>query len=56
MTRRGVPVGELAPLRRNRFVSADAAIAMFRSAPGVDLERFRGDLDIVATQEPSPRG
>src|SRR5580658_6672882 len=30
VTRHGVPVGELTPLRRRRFVSADAALAMFR--------------------------
>jgi len=56
VTRNGVPVGELAPLRRHRFVSADAAIAMFRSAPGVDFDRLRADLDRVATQDPTPRG
>jgi len=56
VTRNGVPVGELTPLRRHRFVSADAAIAMFRNAPGVDFEQFRADLDILATQDPSPRG
>ncbi len=56
VTRNGVPVGELTPLRRHRFVSADAAIAMFRNAPGVDFEQFRADLDIIATQDPRPRG
>jgi antitoxin (DNA-binding transcriptional repressor) of toxin-antitoxin stability system len=55
VTRNGVPVGELTPLRRHRFVSADTAIAMFRGAPSVDLTRLRADLDSVASQEPSPR-
>jgi antitoxin (DNA-binding transcriptional repressor) of toxin-antitoxin stability system len=55
VTRNGVPVGELAPLRRHRFVSADSAIAMFRGAPSVDLARLRADLDRVASQDPSPR-
>jgi antitoxin (DNA-binding transcriptional repressor) of toxin-antitoxin stability system len=54
VTRNGVPVGELTPLRRHRFVSADAAIAMFRHAPNVDLGRFRADLDRVASQEIEP--
>jgi hypothetical protein len=49
-----VPVGELAPLRRHRFVTADAAIAMFRSAPHVDADRFRADLDAIADQDPNP--
>jgi prevent-host-death family protein len=56
VTRNGVPVGELTPRRRHRFVSAEAAIAIFQSAPGVDLARFRRDLDDVASQDPSPRG
>lgn len=56
VTRNGVPVGELAPLRRHRFVSADAAIAMFRNAPPVDYARLRSDLDQLATQDPTPRG
>ena len=35
VTRNGVPVGELTPLRRHRFVAAETAVAMFRSAPAV---------------------
>jgi len=55
VTRNGVPVGELTPPRRRRFVSADAALAMFRDAPSIDLARLRNDLDSVASQDPSPR-
>ena len=51
VTRNGVPVGELTPLRRHRFVSADTTIAMFRGAPSVDLIRLRTDLDSVASQD-----
>jgi hypothetical protein len=36
-------------------VNADTAIAMFRGAPSVDLDRLRNDLDSVASQDPSPR-
>jgi antitoxin (DNA-binding transcriptional repressor) of toxin-antitoxin stability system len=56
VTRNGVPVGELTPLRRHRFVSADAAVAMFQNAPAIDLSRLRADLDRVASQEIHPRG
>ena len=56
ITRNGVPVGELTPLRRHRFVRAEAAVAMFRNAPGVDYDRFRADLDAVADQSIEPRG
>jgi antitoxin (DNA-binding transcriptional repressor) of toxin-antitoxin stability system len=55
VTRHGVPVGELAPLRRHRFVPAETALAMFRGAPSVDLARLRDDLDRVASPDPSPR-
>jgi hypothetical protein len=37
--RNGVPVGELTPLRRRRFVAAEAAVALFRTAPAVDSQR-----------------
>jgi prevent-host-death family protein len=55
VTRNGVPVGELTPLRRHRFVAAEAAVALFRTAPAVDAQRFRSDLDLVADQDPVPR-
>jgi prevent-host-death family protein len=55
VTRNGVPVGELQPLRRHRFVAAEAAVAMFRTAPPVDYATLRGDLDAVVEQDPAPR-
>ena len=54
--RNGTPVGELTPLRRHRFVSAETAMAMFRGAPSVDYRRRREDLDAVASQDAHPRG
>ena len=54
VTRNGVPVGELTPLRRHRFVAAEAAVALFRTAPAVDAQRFRSDLDEVVSQDASP--
>ncbi len=56
VTRNGVPVGELTPLRRHRFVPAETALALFRTAPAVDFSRFRSDLDSAARQDPTPRG
>jgi prevent-host-death family protein len=55
VTRNGVPVGELTPLRRHRFVAAEAAVALFRTAPSIDATRFRSDLDQGANQDPAPR-
>ena len=54
VTRNGEPVGELTPLRRHRFVRSEAAIELFRTAPPVDLDRLRRDLDQVADQAITP--
>ena len=45
VTRNGVPVGELVPVHRHRFVATPSAIAAFRSAPSIDGDRLRSDLD-----------
>lgn len=55
VTRSGVPVAELTPLRRHRFVSASSVVALFRNAPPLDARRFRDDLDDAASQEIEPR-
>ncbi len=56
VTRNGTPVGELTPLRRHRFVSTDTVVALFRTAPPIDADRFRADLDEIADQDARPRG
>ncbi len=56
VTRNGVPVGELTPLRQRRFVGAEAASTLFAGAPIVDGERFRTDVDAFLDQLPTPRG
>lgn len=56
ITSNGEPVGELAPLRRRRFVNAAAVIEAFRSAPSLDAESLRHDLDELASQDIEPRG
>lgn len=56
VTRNGVPVGELLPLRRRRFVPADAAVAAFGGAPRVEPARFREDVDALIDQSAEPRG
>jgi prevent-host-death family protein len=55
VTRNGVPVGELTPLRRHRFVSVAAVAAIFRNAPALALDRFRADVDEWVGQDASPR-
>ena len=50
VTRNGEPIGELSPLRRHRFVRAEAAIELFRTAAPVDYDQLRHDLDELADQ------
>jgi prevent-host-death family protein len=56
VTRNGTPVGELTPLRRHRFVTADTVVAVFQKAAPIDYQRLRADLDAVVDQDPTPRG
>lgn len=56
VTRNGVPVAELTPIRRRRFVPKDVALAAFGGAPRIDLDRFREDVDRFVDQDPEPRG
>jgi antitoxin (DNA-binding transcriptional repressor) of toxin-antitoxin stability system len=56
ITRNGVPVGELVPLRQRMFVAAEAAVAAFAGAPRVDIRRLRKDMDAATDQDPTPRG
>jgi antitoxin (DNA-binding transcriptional repressor) of toxin-antitoxin stability system len=55
VTRNGIPVGELCPLRRRRFVRSETAIAGFASAPRVDSRQLRADLDRGISQQATPR-
>lgn len=56
VTRNGVPVGELTPIPRLRFVPAASIVESFRTAPAVDAAQFRSDLDALADQDAAPRG
>jgi prevent-host-death family protein len=56
VTRNGVPVGELTPLRRLRFVAAESIAQLFHAAPAIDGEQLRRDLDAVVDPSIEPRG
>jgi antitoxin (DNA-binding transcriptional repressor) of toxin-antitoxin stability system len=56
VTRNGVPVGELIPVRQRQFVPAEAAVAAFHGAPAIEAARFRADVDAAVDQDPRPRG
>jgi prevent-host-death family protein len=55
VTRNGVPVGELTPLRVRRFVAAEAAVAAFAAAPPIAADSFRADVDAVLDHDSTPR-
>ena len=55
VTRNGVAVGELIPLRQRLFVPAETAVAAFAGAPRLSSRRLRKDLDAFAEQDPTPR-
>jgi antitoxin (DNA-binding transcriptional repressor) of toxin-antitoxin stability system len=55
VTRNGVAVGELTPVRQRLFVPADIALAAFARASRVASRRFRRDLDALVEQDPTPR-
>jgi prevent-host-death family protein len=55
ITRNGTPIARLIPLRRRTFVPRAEAIAGFASAPVIDPDRFRADLDEAVDQDPFSR-
>ena len=56
ITRNGVPVRELRPITRRRFVPRDAVLQAFAGAAPIDVRRFRDELDAPVDQSPAPRG
>ena len=50
VTRNGVPVGELMPVRRRMFVRAGLLIAALAGAPSIDAARFRRDVDTLIAE------
>ena len=55
VTRNSQPVGELRPLRRQRFVDAGTVSDIFRNAPALDQRRFRDEVDAPLDQDVDPR-
>ena len=55
VTSNGVPVAELVPLRRGRFVDAQVAIEAFANCPSIDLKTLREDLDLISAADFLPR-
>jgi prevent-host-death family protein len=55
ITRNGTPIARLIPLRRRTYVARADVLAAFSTAPRLDAEQFRADLDAVADQDPFTR-
>jgi prevent-host-death family protein len=55
ITRNGTPIGRLIPLRRRTFVPREEVMAAFATAPVLDPDRLRRDLDAAADQDPFNR-
>jgi len=51
ITRNGTPIARLIPLRRRTFVPRAEAMAAFATAPVLDAERLRADLDDAVDQD-----
>ncbi len=50
----GVPVAELRPISRPRFASRDQIRQAFATAPSIDAERFRRDLELPGDRVEPP--
>ncbi|MDE0196515.1 MAG: hypothetical protein OXP08_13290 [bacterium] len=55
VTRNGVPIGELLPIRQRRYVPADEVVEMFVGGSPLDYEQFRADVDAILDQSIEPR-
>ncbi len=55
ITRNGTPIGRVIPLRRRIFVPRGEVMAAFATAPVLDEQRFRDDLDAAVDQDLSDR-
>ncbi|SCL68817.1 prevent-host-death family protein [Micromonospora citrea] len=55
ITRNGTPIGKLIPLRRRTFVPRAEVLAAFATAPVLDAEAFRADIDSSVEQDPFSR-
>jgi len=55
ITRNGTPIARLIPLRRRTVVPRAEVLAAFATAPSVDADRLRNDLDSAAGTDPFDR-
>lgn len=51
LTLNGEPLARMVPIRRRRAVPREEVLAIFATAPVVDVSELRADLDEVVSQE-----
>lgn len=53
VTRNGVPVAEMTPVRRRKSTSRAAIVKAFKNAPSIDAKQFFADIDAILDQDPT---
>lgn len=51
LTLNGEPLAKMIPIRRRQAVPKDEVLAIFATAPVIDVEELRSDLDAAVTQD-----
>jgi antitoxin (DNA-binding transcriptional repressor) of toxin-antitoxin stability system len=51
LTLNGEPLARMTPIRRRRAVPREEVLAIFATAPAVDADELRADLDEAVSQE-----
>jgi prevent-host-death family protein len=55
ITRYGIPVGRLTPMRRRTFVPVTELLESATHLGKIDPAQFRADIDAYINQDPTPR-
>jgi antitoxin (DNA-binding transcriptional repressor) of toxin-antitoxin stability system len=51
LTLNGEPLARMIPIRRRQAVPKEEVLAMFATAPVIDADELRSDLDAMVTQD-----
>jgi antitoxin (DNA-binding transcriptional repressor) of toxin-antitoxin stability system len=51
LTLNGEPLARMIPIRRRQAVPKDEVLAVFSTAPVIDVEELRADLDAAVSQD-----
>lgn len=51
LTLNGEPLARMTPIRRRQMVSREEVLAIFATAPAIDVRELRADLDDTVSQD-----